>query len=211
MLRRAAIVSAALIFASTVLATSVFRTTAPGFVFSQPVPQVGGVSTQEATPAKIEYYLPYPGILPDSPVWPLKALRDKIWLLVTRDPMRRAELALLFADKRVGMAQALVQGAKAEIGVSTATKAEKYLEQAFLEQERAQERGVDTGQFLEKLAKAALKHQEVLESLMTLVPEDARPILNQTIDYPKKVYEKSAQGLNEKGRPLPSIAPRLED
>lgn len=203
MLRSAAIVFASLVFAFSVLGTSVLRTTQPTYVFSGEGNVAG---TNVASPsATVDYYLPYPGILPDHFLWPFKALRDRVWLFLTRDPGKRAELLLLFADKRIGMAEALIRGGKAELGVGTATKAEKYLEKAFLQQERAEQAGVDTGDFLERLAKASLKHREILEELMSVVPEDARPVINETLDYPKRVYEKSAHGLNERGRPVPPI------
>ena len=40
----------------------------------------------QATPTPVDYNLPYPGILPDHPLYPLQKIRD--WLLVTftRDP-----------------------------------------------------------------------------------------------------------------------------
>lgn len=203
MFRRAAIVLSLLIFAFGVLGTSVLRTTQPTYVFSQQQPSVAAVQTASPS-ARVEYYLAYPGILPDSLLWPLKALRDRVWLFLTRDSARRAELLLLFADKRVGMADILVRGGKPEIGVATALKAEQYLEQALQETIKAEEHGVDTGQLLDRLARASLKHTEVLQSLMDVVPEDARPELNKVLSTPREVYEKSTHGLNEKGRPVPA-------
>lgn len=110
---------------------------------------------------------------------------------------------LLFADKRVGMAEVLIEGGKPELGVSTAKRGEQYLEEALGEQEKARTKGMDTSSFLDKLARSALKHREVLESAMGPLPEDAKPVLNRIIDTPKRVYEKAVQGLNEKGRPVP--------
>lgn len=202
MFRSAAIVIASLVFGLSVLFTSIFRTASPQYAFSQ----AGVLGTQtESQTLEVDYYLPYPGILPDHFLWPLKALRDKVWLFVLRDPGRKAEVLLLFADKRVGMARELIKGGKPELGVSTLTKGEKYLEQVFLEAEKAQDKKIEMGQFFERLGTASLKHQEVIESLMPLVSEDARPVLNQTLDYPKRVYEKTAQKLNELGRPVPTV------
>jgi hypothetical protein len=78
----------------------------------------------------MEYYLPYPGILPDSPLYKIKALRDKIDLWFTFNPVEKATKELQYADKRINAAIFLMQGGKASLGVSTATKAEKYLESA---------------------------------------------------------------------------------
>lgn len=202
MFRSTAIVLASLVFGLSVLFTSIFRTTSPQYAFSQS--GVLGTQTESQAP-EVDYYLPYPGILPDHFLWPIKALRDRVWLFVLQDPARKADVLLLFADKRVGMARELIKGGKPELGVSTLTKGEKYLEQAFLEAGKAQEKGIEMGQFFERLATSSLKHQEVIESLMPLVSEDGRPVLNQTLDYPKMVYEKTTQKLNELGRPIPTV------
>lgn len=203
MLKKTAIVIASFVFASSVLFTSIFRTASPQYVFSQ----AGSVSgaTDSAAPAEVDYYLPYPGMLPDHFLWPVKVLRDKLWLLVVRDPAKKAEILLLFADKRIGMARELIRGGKPDIGVGTAGKAEQYLTAAFEEEEKAAQKGADTGKFLERLANSSLKHQEVLESLMKSLSEDARPVLIKIIDSPKMVYEKTSQRLNEVNRPIPVV------
>ncbi len=201
MLRRAAIGFAGLLFAFAVLITSILRTALPNYAFSQAM----GKETSTPFVSSALYYLPYPGVLPDHFLWGPKAFRDKLWLVLTRDTMKRAELMLLFADKRVGMAKVLIEGGKPELGVSTAKRGEQYLEEALNEQEKARARSMDTSSFLDKLARAALKHREVLESVMVSLPEDAKPVINQTIDTPKKVYEKAIQQLNEKGRPVPGM------
>lgn len=203
MFRGAAIILSSLVFAIAVLGTSVLRTTGPNYAFSGPMSQVAGESTPSAS---VEYYLPYPGILPDHFLWPLKALRDRLWLFLTRDEAKRADLLLLFADKRVGMANVLIRGGKPELGVETAQKAGQYLEQAFAAQQKAEREEEDAAQFLDRLARSSLKHQEVLEALMTWVPEDARPMLNRAIDYSRRVYEKTTQELNERNRPVPAPA-----
>ncbi|MDO8503922.1 MAG: DUF5667 domain-containing protein [bacterium] len=206
MLRRAAIVFVSLLFGFAVLITSILRTALPNYAFSQAM----GNETSTPFVSNALYYLPYPGILPDHFLWGPKAFRDKLWLVLTRDTMKRAELMLLFADKRVGMAKVLIEGGKPEPGVSTARRGEQYLEEAFNEQEKARAKGLDTSSFLNKLARSSLKHREVLESIMVSLPEEAKPVINQIIDTPKKVYEKAVQQLNEKGRPVPGMALEIE-
>lgn len=199
MLKRAATSCAALVFAAAVLITSILRGAAPSYVFSK--------TTAEATAggfiADVGYYLPYPGILPDHFLWPLKAARDKAWLFLTRDSMKRAQLNLLFADKRVGMARELVRGGKSELGVSIAARSGQYLDASWNEVEKAEQKGVDTASFLTTLAKASLKHREVLEETMTMAPDEARPMLNQSADYARLVYEKAVGKLIKEGRPIP--------
>lgn len=184
------LILAAVIFAIGILGTSVMRTTAqtsPKFkvapLVNTPTPMV------TPTPTLVDYYLPYPGILPDHFLYPLKMVRDRILLFLTVDSLKKADLLLLFADKRLGAGRALVEGGKIDLGVSTLTKAEKYLEQALTQAQEAQESGKDTAVFYEKLTKSALKHGEVLQGLSTQVSEEARAVIDQMGNYSLRVYE----------------------
>ncbi|KKR63366.1 MAG: hypothetical protein UU02_C0026G0009 [Candidatus Woesebacteria bacterium GW2011_GWA1_40_43] len=96
------LVAAIFIFAFAVLFISIFDSSAINYPVSQsPYQPLVGSKAPE-----INYHLPYSGnVLPDSPLWPLKALRDKVWIGVTTSHLRRAELALLFSDKRLVMTQ----------------------------------------------------------------------------------------------------------
>lgn len=107
--------------------------------------------------AGVNYYLPYPGILPDHPLYWVKMTRDRLQLWLIADKEVRAEKMLLYADKRLGAGWALIEGQKADLGVTTLTKAEKYLEQAAKLGENQS--------FKDKINKARLKHQEVLSML----------------------------------------------
>ena len=82
----------------------------------------------------IDYLLAYQGkIGPDSSLWYLKVLRDKSWYFFTFDAERKAELNLLFSDKRLNSALELFKENRPELGYVTLTKAEKYLESAVFE------------------------------------------------------------------------------
>ncbi|MBU1499979.1 DUF4430 domain-containing protein [Patescibacteria group bacterium] len=121
-----------------------------------------GVQAQEIiTETKVDYYLPYPGILPDHPLYWLKMVRDRVQLWLTTDSLQRAEKLLLYADKRLGAGWALVEGNKPGLGITTLTKAEKYLEQAVNLAQKLGE-GEAEVKFKAKLAKAIKKHEEVL-------------------------------------------------
>lgn len=206
MLRKLTLVFAVLLFAVGILFTSVLRTAAVKYEFAES-PQtvyVDGASVLGDEEINIDYFLAYPGkVLPDSPFWPLKALRDRIWLWLTTNSSRKAELNLLFADKRISMSKILFERGKPEIGYSTLTKAEKYLEEAGFSEMENRKKGVDTSEFLERLAKASLKHAEVIDEILEIAPEDARPNIITTKEYPKKVYEDARNALLEKGMEPP--------
>lgn len=208
MLRHTIYIIASLVFAFGVLATSVLRTASPDFAFYQPSDSY----SQKGFVSPVEYYLPYSGILPNHPLWRIKAARDKAWLILTLDPIKRAQLLLLFADKRIGMTGELIKkfdsrqtkNEEAGLGVSTAIKAEQYLEESFAQYEKAETQGMDTADFLQKVARASLKHREMLEELMTVAPADAKPVLVEIMNTPKRVYAKSVQELIRKRIDIPA-------
>ncbi len=118
---------------------------------------LGLLLTARAMAQGVDYYLPYPGLLPDHPLYWLKMVRDRAQLIITTNKDAKAERLLLYADKRLGAAWALIEGNKTALGVSTLTKAEKYLDQAWNE-------GKGTP-VEERLSKAIKKHLEVARSL----------------------------------------------
>jgi hypothetical protein len=139
---------------------------------------------------KVDYYLAYPGILPDHPLYWLKMLRDKVALFLTKKPLARLERLLLYADKRIGAAGALIEGNKVELGLTTADKAEKYLEQAVGEFEGLAKAGEAQPELRDRLEKALLKHQEVLVNLLDKVPDQSRAILDQALEKSEQNYQK---------------------
>src|SRR5258708_1437779 len=201
MLRNLLVFSAAFSLAFVILVISIFRISEIKYVFSQsPSP----ISTTAPKIIGVNYNLPFPGsILSDSVFWPLKALRDKIWLAVTINPSKKADLYLLIADKRLADAQILFEKGRADLGVSVLTKAEKYLESADREERIAKSQGMNTKDFLQKFALATLKHRQVFDHILTIAPEDAKPIIVKTQNYSKKLYESARNGLLEAGLNAP--------
>lgn len=126
----------------------------------------------------IDYYLPYPGILPDHPMYWLKMVRDRVQLLLTTNEVKKAEKQLLYADKRLGAGWALVEGNKIQLGVTTLTKAEKYLEQALMSvsQLQAEDR------LFEKVNKASKKHKEVLMIVKNKVGDEYSSVIDQMLE-----------------------------
>ena len=201
MYRRILIAASTLVFAFAILFTSVLRTASVRYVFSQETEALG--EKQDDGAMEIEYELPYPvRITPDSPLWPVKAFRDKLWLLLTTNPSRKAELKLLYADKRIAMSKVLFERDKSEIAFSTLTKAEKYLEEACAIEHENRQNGMDTTEFLTTLSKASLKHRQMINEILMIAPEDAKPGIGRIQDYSKETYNKTRNALQEKGMPV---------
>jgi hypothetical protein len=138
------------------------------------------VATSEAKMTKVDYYLPYPGILPDSPLYKLKAARDGVGLFFTFDQAKKAKKELLYADKRINAAMFLVDGGKTALGVSTATKGEKYLQSSMNRIIELQGKGKDEKSMLLTLEKAGLKHAELLESMAEKLTGQEKDVLKQS-------------------------------
>lgn len=149
----------------------------------------------------IAYDLAYPGkILPDSFLWPVKAIRDKLWLFITTDKLKKIELKILFADKRIGGAVTLFEKGKNEIALSTLTKAEKYLEEASLEEEALRVSGKEYSvDVLTRLAYSSLKHYELLTDLENKIPDDMKATVISVRQIPIKTFERARNALLAKG------------
>lgn len=188
------------VLAFAILAISIFRSASVTYILSAPVP----TNPPELRVPSISFALPYPGrVLPDSPLWTLKAARDKVWYALTSNPLKRAELALLFSDKRLLASKTLFEEKKSDIALTTLTKGEKYLEVAMTQEELASSEGFDTSEFLANLANTALKHREIIEVMMSTVPEDGQPEVVKAEDYAKNAYKFSRDRLSDKGLTAP--------
>lgn len=153
----------------------------------------------EATPAamKVEYYLPYPGILPDNPLYKLKMVRDRLKLWMTFNESDKAKLELAYADKRINAAMALAAGNKMDLAVTTATKAEKYLEQSTNRVIKLIKTGQDEKSQLLNLEKAVSKHLEVLEEISTRAEDKHGKAFGESIMVNKLMGERVGQVLME--------------
>ena len=199
MWRKIAFITFIIVFAFGILFTSILRTAAVRYEFKGTTNNTANRVLGDRT-VNIDYYLAYPGkILPDSPLWPLKAARDRVWFWLTTNPSRKAELLLLFADKRLSGSQVLFEKGKADVGFSTLTKGEKYLEEAAQLEKENRGKGINTTEFLTRLAKGSLKHFDVMEEILTVAPEDAKPDIIKTQDFAKRIYNDSKNALLEKG------------
>lgn len=200
MLKRTSVVFGVAFFAILIFVVSVFRSAGAKYVFTQsPSPSPDGGSRIE-----IDYTMPYSGrITPDNPLWPIKALRDRVLLLFAFSSDKKAETLLLFANKRIQMAQVLFEENKPDLAVSVITKAEKYLEEAVAEEKKARSEGIDNPEFMQSLALSTLKHREILESVLAIAPEDAKSSIVSALNYPKNLFPEVRNMIIDSGRTAP--------
>jgi hypothetical protein len=191
--------SAAIIFGVAVLLMSLLAVSNPVAVHPsmELATGAGEMNATSGALVKIEYYLPYPGLLPDSPLYKVKALRDRVTLWLTFGEQNKARRELLYADKRINAATFLVQGGKNSLGVTTATKAEKYLETAVNRAVKEAGAGQDAKSLLADLAKACTKHLEIWQELIPKVGTEGQQALEAVYLTTQMSLERVNQTLTE--------------
>ncbi len=110
----------------------------------------------------VEYELPYPGMLPDNPLYNLKALRDRIIEFLISNPYKKAEFYLLSSDKRFNSGYYLVMKDKDDMGVLYISKSNNYMNMGISEAYKAKEEGT---QILQKMKLSIKKHQQLIDDI----------------------------------------------
>lgn len=122
-------------------------------------------TASSSAPMHVEYDLPYPGLLPDNPLYYLKAIRDNILKFIISDPLKKSEFDLLQADKRLVSAQALFSKGKKELSITTLSKSGNYFDDAISNVQKAKKQGEEVRQLINKLLISSQKHQEVIAQM----------------------------------------------
>ena len=121
---------------------------------------------------KVIYNLPYPGLLPDSPLYITKVIRDQIADFLTRDNLKKAELYLLYSDKGASMSLALASKGKSQLAIDTFIETEKYFLKIPALLKSAKKQGSSApSSFTETLKLSNAKHEELIEELMKTLPQ----------------------------------------
>lgn len=137
---------------------------------------------------KVEYVLPFPGILPDNPLYFLKAGRDRIMDFLIVDPVRKAEFYILQADKRLGMATMLLDKGNTTLAETTLSKGETYMDKAVSTLVNLKRSGKEIpGYLVDRLTRSVAKHGEVITERSATVAEPAKGFLAATAQKVKKL------------------------
>jgi len=142
----------------------------------------------KASQEKVVYTLPYPGILPDNPLYVFKALRDQIQVFFIRDYQKKAEIYLLYSDKRVNMAIFLLEKGKINLAITTFSKGEKYFLKIppLLKEAKRQGQQIPS-EFIEKLKLANAKHREIADNFLKKIPQGETAAVMEIIKINEKI------------------------
>lgn len=147
--------------------------------------QAVNVSLQSVAPSvlrpAVDYALPYPGLLPDHPLYPLKKLRDRILLFFTRNREHKSQLLLLFADKKLAMVQVLWDKQKKDIALTMLGEGEENLVAAAALVQRLKQENILSVGVAETMERAAKKHEETIMKLLVNVSPDQQTNLQKSL------------------------------
>lgn len=119
----------------------------------------------QVSPTPVDYKLPFPGILPDHPLYPLKRLRDKILISMTSKPVKKVEIYLLFSDKNLVMGQLLWERAKYDLGLKTFEESEQLLLKSAVSLVKLKQGNNLPPGLADKIELSGKKHGEIILSL----------------------------------------------
>lgn len=125
--------------------------------------------------ARVDYELPYPGMLPDHPLYILKVIRDGIVKILINDSMKRARFSLLSAEKRMYAGKMLVEKNKDALAVETIGKGNNYLNEALEAIEGVKKqtpKHTDIRPFLLQFKAATEKHLEIAKDISPSIDSD---------------------------------------
>jgi len=145
-------------------------------------------NTQEAkekdvTEEKSDYALPYPGILPDHPLFFLKQLRDAIYEALIVDPIRKAEFYILQSDKRLNMGVFLQDKGKTALASVSISETSSFMEKAVRGLTAWKSGGRTVPIYVvDRITAATAKHKEVLEELLVSAEGEQKAVISASID-----------------------------
>lgn len=145
-------------------------------------------STEAVMTKKVEYQLPYAGILPDNPLYFIKAARDRVMDFLIVDPIRKAEFYILQGDKRLGMTVQLLDKGNTTLAETTLSKGETYMEKAVSTVVNHKAGGKEVpGYLVDRLTRSLAKHSEVLTDRLSIAADPAKGFIFGILEQIKKL------------------------
>lgn len=159
-----------------------------------------GQKINQVVTQKIDYTLPYPGVLPDNPIYFLKVLRDNVLLFLIQDRVQRSFYLIRLADKRVESAKMLLDKGETSLAAETAVQGEDYLTRAVDEAAGAKTEGRNVAELFAKLTVAGAKHDEVTGEMMVKLSGGDSQMMQRArqknLDLRNRVREIFLQAIN---------------
>lgn len=132
----------------------------------------------------VEYDLPYPGMLPDHPLYVLKSARDAVMVFLTRDYIKKSELMLLLSDKHVAMAMALAKNGEWSDAAELLQQSEDMFDEMLKTLDESTSQGVSPShELMQQVLMSNEKHKEVIQQLLVTSPQGSRDQLEDVLQH----------------------------
>jgi hypothetical protein len=112
----------------------------------------------------IVYILPYPGILPDHPLYFVKNIRDKIIIFFNRKPVKKSQICLLLSDKNLVMGVNLWEKGEYGLSIKSLENSEEYIIDSIEALIKVNFKEIPPG-VVDKIKLAIQKHEEVIQNI----------------------------------------------
>ncbi|MBI1862787.1 hypothetical protein HYS00_01565 [Candidatus Microgenomates bacterium] len=140
-------------------------------------------TVEAAAGDRINYELPYPGILPGNPLYSIKSARDSLLQWMMRDNYKKAQLRIQISDKNVRGAQMLSKDKQYDNAEKILIDGETIFEKAIDDTINAKEQGASpTSEFKTKMKTSNLKHKEIISDIMKSIPESERAAFKKSLE-----------------------------
>lgn len=149
---------------------------------------VANSQTITVSEQKVVYNLPFPGILSDHPLYPVKRLRDSILIFTTRDTLKKAELYHHLADKQIAIAVQLEDKGKEQLAVTEFKRSQELFSKIPALLKESKKQGVSpTNDFITKLYLSNSKHEELITDFLKKATQDNIDTLNDLLKQNKEI------------------------
>ena len=137
-----------------------------------------------------EYIFPSPGMMPDSKVYKLKVLRNKIAEKMIIGYVKKIEFDLLMADKTIYASKLLMKKGKVDLSKETVLKGENYYSMLVQEYNKALLSHEQIPFWLDrKITLATIKHREVFKQLEDTVTGENKKTFQIVSEFSKINYD----------------------
>lgn len=141
------------------------------------------------SPTPVDYQLPYPGMLPDNPLYFLKVFRDNLTAFFLSKPIDKANFELMQSDKNVQASYLLVtqQQGKTLLAFQTFSQAQDDFDQAILQAQSAKKQGYSTKDLVNNLSNANQKHEQILEAIAQTTHQESSETVQKEQERAKTI------------------------
>jgi hypothetical protein len=142
-------------------------------------------------PTSVNYDLPYPGILPGSPLYVFKSLRDKVLELVTVDPAKKSEFFLLQSDKFLSSSLLLFKEGDTKLGEESLNKSQDSLEKAVEALILAKKSEKNINDMPSKIKTSAAKQKQEITNISENSTADKKDSFGQYLNKIKQIENRA--------------------